>query len=54
MTMVHYRNGKMENIPKVDELKMSWDEFFCKTEMPLEKLPQWHKTPYDNKIQYLV
>ena len=31
MTVFHYRNVLMQNIiPKVDELKVSWDDSFCK------------------------
>ena len=29
MTLFHYKNARMENIPKMNELKISWNDNIC-------------------------
>ena len=36
------------------ELNMSWDDSTCKSEVLLEKSPEWHKRLYDTTIFSVV
>ena len=47
MTMIHLKNVKMHNIPKVDELKVSWYDNIC--ELIHKKC---HYKSYHNDIKY--
>jgi hypothetical protein len=49
MTMFPYKNAKMQNIPKVDDLKVSWDDNACKL---IHK--KCHSKSYYNDLKYLM
>ena len=46
-TIFHYRNIRMQNVPKVDDLKGRWDVCICKL---VHK--KYHQQNYHNDIKY--
>ena len=47
MKVIHHKNVRMPNIPKLDALKVNWDDNICK---PIHK--KCHQKEYQHDIKY--